>query len=102
MEHIVWETPPEEGRKGRYVWFFDALRDRPGEWAVAPFSKSSANSVAKRQMRGTETGEWEVVTRRVRLPDKGGKYEERVYVRYIGESKQDAEAPKRQGQDKAA
>lgn len=83
---IEWDTPapPASGRKrgkaGKYVELFDALRTRPGEWAVLARDTyvSAGQAVERGHLSGCEPGEFEAVTRR------NGHGGTDVYVRYIG------------------
>lgn len=39
--NLVWENPPEKPRRGKHAEFAQALRTRPGQWAV--FTTTDAN-----------------------------------------------------------
>lgn len=79
---FVEELPPSppSGRNARYTEFSDALRGRPGEWAIWPVQLKNtvvANTVAGNVRRGAlknfPAGEFEAVQRGLT-----------VYVRYVG------------------
>lgn len=80
MSEIVWQDPPEtpRGMSGRCRQFVEALKSRPGEWALYPTPMSSAGSATTYRTTYPEV-EWTV---RVR-PDR--KYD--MYGRWIGEAK---------------
>lgn len=82
------ETPPDKPKTGWWVTndlyrrFAEALRDRPGEWAVWPHEQYStgryaaavANNIRKGKYSALPMGEFEVYAA-----------EKRVYVRFIGD-----------------
>lgn len=50
--NLVWENPPEKPKRGAHAEFAEALRTRPGQWAVlATFSDAN-----KRRGWGTSNG----------------------------------------------
>ncbi len=88
-DEIVWQTPPthalQQQRRTKYDEFADALKARPGEWAVLPGTKAtvdSAKSTAMNIRNGRMSafkpkGKWDVVV--------DGKT---IYVRYMGDDAQ--------------
>jgi len=77
---IEWvdELPAiDRGRaRGKYQEFFDALRERPGQWAIMPVEtprSSTAAQIRRGTYRGSAPGEFEASHR-------GGC----TYVRYVG------------------
>lgn len=80
MSEIVWAAPPDliRGRTfaGKTKRFVEALKERPGEWALYPTTVSSASTASnyKKQHPGTE---WTSRTR----PD--GRAD--LYARWVGE-----------------
>jgi hypothetical protein len=83
-DEIEWEDPPDailnRERRGKYDDFADALRERPQQWAVAPFERtikgadSLVNSIRHGKMRTFPKGEFEAVCDR---------HTGKVWVRYI-------------------
>lgn len=93
VSEIQWAAPPATaifngGTRGRYAAFSDALRGRPGEWAVFPReggSSSSASSAAANIRAGKTKGF-----------EPKGAFETAVdgatiYVRFVGEPSQAGE-----------
>lgn len=81
MSEIVWQAPPvldrSQQRNGRVKEFVDALKSRPGEWALYPDPVRGPSNVSVNRKRFPGT-EW---TSR-RRPDR--KYD--LYARWVGES----------------
>lgn len=71
-DEIVWQSPPEDRRRaGARRRFVEALKARPGEWAIYPSKTGHASAVAcnfRKDFHGVET----IVVNRV------------VYARWIG------------------
>lgn len=77
---IVWETPP--AREYRHRDFANALRARPGEWAV--FQRSVHAGDYAKIKRGVPTAFQPAGTFEARAKSVGnGRFD--IYVRFIGE-----------------
>lgn len=82
--NLVWQNPPEKPRRGRHAEFAEALRSRPGQWAVFatfdPTRKKSgwaaSNCINSGKLVDFPKGEFQAVTRSVDGVT-------RVYVRAI-------------------
>lgn len=78
---IEWEDPP--AKRGAHQAFFEALRQRPGEWAVWRRGVTSpgpeADRLKKGKFKGIEEGELEVRT--YLTPQQGTT----IYVRIRGD-----------------
>lgn len=83
-DHVIWQDPPAptRGASGKYVKFFQTLRENPGKWALmGEFSASAAAaSVKAGTYAGAKKGEFDAVSRVVHK--NGGKKVYAIYVRY--------------------
>jgi hypothetical protein len=69
--NLVWENPPEKARHGKHAEFAQALRTRPGQWAVFttvdPGQKrrgwAAANSINSGRLIDFPKDEFQAVTR---------------------------------------
>lgn len=86
-DEIEWgEPPPRSGNSGWNQLLADALRARPGEWAIWKRSAASANAsnvksgalAAFRPARAFET--------RTKRNERGSERLHTIWVRYIGEN----------------
>jgi hypothetical protein len=83
-DQIVFQEPPTDRRSAlNYPKIADALRARPGEWALIATS-IGASEIAQRIKRGSArgfaAGEFETTTRKT----ADGGVGRDVYVRYVG------------------
>ena len=81
MVDIQWAEPParRRGRPEKWLAVCDALRERPGEWALIRRGRTSdAQPWRDGRIAGTMPGEFEATTRSA----GDGKYD--IYVRYVG------------------
>lgn len=76
MPEIEWDTPPEAkgGRTSKYEYFYEGLKDDPGEWAKYPGSVGGATGYAKRNP------DYEVTTR---ILNKDGDEQQFAWMRYV-------------------
>ncbi len=46
VDQLIWEAPPESTSKNGAYWgvFVEALKSRPGEWAISPREYKNSNS----------------------------------------------------------
>jgi hypothetical protein len=92
VEEIEWEEPPPAtgkyyGNVGKYVAIANALKNRPGEWAIVSRETQGnlASIIKKGKVRGfAPAGSFEAVSRI--NPDNTSRSNPRctVYARYIG------------------
>ncbi|HET6916873.1 MAG TPA: hypothetical protein VFH56_12355 [Acidimicrobiales bacterium] len=87
-EQIKWAEPPSDGRARRsdqtdWSAIADALRARPGEWALIQqdVSTSVASQVRRGYYKGFTPGEFEAVSR---SRAEYSKWRGDIYARYIG------------------
>lgn len=88
MTEIIWQDPPpaRRGRQGKYIEFFDVLRDNPGKWAI--FQRwerptSAASPVGTRIRKGELVGSAPAGAFETAI--RSTKDESVIYVRYVGE-----------------
>jgi len=88
MSEINWQEPPAgrrtKARAGKWQQFADALRARPGHWAL--MSEDIAVSVATQINKGTSAafrpaGAFEATTR---TADDSRRGRGAIWVRYVG------------------
>lgn len=84
MSDITWQEPPpaRKGPGSEKTAFFDALRERPGEWALFPSSPmhpNAAHNIKRGLYSGVEAGEFDATAR------SRGDGTSDIYVRYVGE-----------------
>ena len=82
------ELPPSKGHAspGKYVPIADALRARPGEWALISSDgwSSSAHYIQKGVLLGFQPrGAFQAVLRNRRIEDGQPRFD--VWVRYVGD-----------------
>ena len=71
--NLVWENPPEKPRRGKHAEFAQALRTRPGQWAVLTTADATqkracwatANSVNSGKFTDFPKDELQAVTRTI-------------------------------------
>lgn len=83
MTDIKWEAPEPDGR-GRGAWddTAEALRSRPGEWALVAEDVSASTAIAIKRARlaaFAPAGSFEAVSR-----SASNNRRARIYARYVG------------------
>ena len=71
--NLVWENPPDKPKRGKHAEFAQALRSRPGQWAVFatfdPAKKKSgwaaSNCINSGKLIDCPKGHFQAVTRSV-------------------------------------
>lgn len=89
MTDIKWQDPPRNaagrpGAPGKWASIADALRERPGEWALV--AENAPASTAANIRRGTyvglgPAGSFEAVSRNTKRDRRAD-----IYARFVGES----------------
>lgn len=77
---LTWQEPPPspyQGTHGRYSVVADALRERPGEWALILNAKSQSHA-GQLRLSPYFAGGFELTSRKA----ANGRYD--IYARYIG------------------
>ena len=85
---LDWQEPPKKVRAyrvGKWVPIFEALRARPGQWALVnqDAAGGTGTKIRKGHVAGCEAGEFE--TRIVINPNSIGR-RGALYLRYVGGS----------------
>lgn len=94
MADVLWEEPPSPDKRRRlrekYGYFWEALRENPGQWARWPGSVRSAHSCTREQRRRDTKGQYECTTSKY---DDGETY---AWIRYLGPKVERTERPPRE------
>lgn len=91
MPDITWQDPPpRRSSTKRYGVIRDALRQRPGEWALIRRGASSASAATMRRAVVWEGFEIRSVTTDNKTA--GGTPRHDVYARFVGDIEEDSHA----------